>query len=1109
MSDPLTPSEDKISSKSDEIESSKEVNSNIFVQLSNKTLALLNPNKDELSTHYESDDDETEPKGSSYWQLSNIFNGKRNSMSQPSRRRNTDPNKQLRRKSKPLDYASDPSDEQLSAPYIEEHHPEQPDFVRQRRQSGVPDLALIDGEAGPSNQVKKHEEGEITSRNHKFRNYVWKALAMSKINKMFSTSDRKHLQDIGNLGVLVYPSPIFVPYLWARRDYKGYKAPPILFDALKLAITDSHNNENAYNVQTVFRIELEYGDIKWVIKKTGFDFVLLYFSLKQRGDLPFTPRIPSVLHKWFKSFFHRSHIRHELQRTAALERRKQLEYYLIQIIRTLNMHVSYELYEFLELSAISITRDMGWKGKEGYFEKKVERFYKPICSFKNSKWITDWVIVRDSYIAFCSHMSSTTPSDIFLFDRYFNSDKLTLQGFNRVLKFHDRISIENSSRRIELKGDSRKLNEFLESIERVMQSSPWVKQHRFDSYAPIRENSKVKWYIDGKDYFFAVSEAILAAKSEIYIEDWWLSPELYLRRPPSENEEFRLDRLLKRKAEEGIIIYIVVYKEVKYSLPLDSYHTKKTLEGLHTNIRVQRHPDHGPEGTMLWAHHEKIVVVDCRIAFIGGLDLCFGRYDTRTHELADWNPDGDEQPTIWPGQDYSNPRIKDFQNVVDYNTSLVDKSQTPRMPWHDISFGVVGPPARDVARHFVQRWNFIKDEKAFEKEKFSFLTPKGEYVSTRDESKFRGTCDVQLLRSSAYWSSGIKLENSIYNAYCHLIRTSKYFIYIENQFFITTTENDPKYVIKNRIGECIVERIKRAHKSNEKFRVIVIMPLLPSFESDLNSSDAGTIRMVMHWQYMSICRGGKGILEKLSEAGINPEKYISFYSLRGYDQIYDNKNTSEDESLKTKRSLLSLKAKREKPNKERFSKNNSIQLNESNEVENFSDRIGEPAIPSDIKQMDFNKTYFTEQIYVHSKLMIVDDRYVICGSDNKKVDTRMNGKPYQASKFAYTLRSILFKEHLGLLETQDHSSITKSCLPPIKPEILYDLTVEEEKPVTSILDDPASYYPHKKSKYPTKEDLIVMDPLSDEFYNYWKSVAHNNTETYRSVFRCIPDNNGK
>jgi hypothetical protein len=59
----------------------------------------------------------------------------------------------------------------------------------------------------------------------------------------------------------------------------------------------------------------------------------------------------------------------------------------------------------------------------------------------------------------------------------------------------------------------------------------------------------------------------------------------YLRRPPEKNEEFRLDRLLKQKAEEGVMIYIVVYKEVTYALTLDSHHTKFHLQSLHKNIK--------------------------------------------------------------------------------------------------------------------------------------------------------------------------------------------------------------------------------------------------------------------------------------------------------------------------------------------------------------------------------------------------------------------------------------------------------------------------------------------------------------------------------------------
>ena len=43
-------------------------------------------------------------------------------------------------------------------------------------------------------------------------------------------------------------------------------------------------------------------------------------------------------------------------------------------------------------------------------------------------------------------------------------------------------------------------------------------------------------------------------------------------------------------------------------------------------------------------------------------------------------------------------------NVLDF----IDRTVTPRMPWHDIAAVVYGKPARDIARHFIQRWNFTK-----------------------------------------------------------------------------------------------------------------------------------------------------------------------------------------------------------------------------------------------------------------------------------------------------------------------------------------------------------------------------------------------------------------
>ena len=144
MSDTLASNENNNDHKSDKIESSGEDNSNILVQLSNKTLALLNPYKDESASDYE----ESEPKAKkSYWQsiLSNLFG---DTMNQSDGRDNLDSSKQKRprrKRSKPLEHVSGPSEDQLSAPYIEEHRPEQPGVVRRPPETYVEQQQLIEG----------------------------------------------------------------------------------------------------------------------------------------------------------------------------------------------------------------------------------------------------------------------------------------------------------------------------------------------------------------------------------------------------------------------------------------------------------------------------------------------------------------------------------------------------------------------------------------------------------------------------------------------------------------------------------------------------------------------------------------------------------------------------------------------------------------------------------------------------------------------------------------------------------------------------------------------------------------------------------------------------
>lgn len=267
--------------------------------------------------------------------------------------------------------------------------------------------------------------------------------------------------------------------------------------------------------------------------------------------------------------------------------------------------------------------------------------------------------------------------------------------------------------------------------------------HRFQSFAPERDGNKIKWYVDGRDYFHAVSVALERAKETVYIADWWLSPELFLRRPPYFNQKWRLDQTLKRAAERGVKIFVCVYKEVKQALTCNSAHSKHALEALcpegspgHGNIVIMRHPDHNffenaGDMTFYWAHHEKFIVIDYDLAFIGGLDLCFGRWDTRQHPLTDAHPAG-VQNEVYPGQDFNNNRIMDFQSVDDWKQNELSKTEYGRMPWHDVAMGVIGPCVFDIAEHFVLRWNFCKRDKYKRDEEYDWITLTGRTGKNED-----------------------------------------------------------------------------------------------------------------------------------------------------------------------------------------------------------------------------------------------------------------------------------------------------------------------------------------------------------------------------------------
>nr|XP_046148657.1 phospholipase D1-like isoform X1 [Oncorhynchus gorbuscha]XP_046148658.1 phospholipase D1-like isoform X1 [Oncorhynchus gorbuscha] len=902
------------------------------------------------------------------------------------------------------------------------------------------------------------------------------------------------------------------------------------------------------SLPAVFKIEMRHGEFSWVVKRKEKHFLDLHRELLRYKTFMRIP-LPSRSHTVRRHSVRRSEVRamptlprgsgDELAREEQVSsRRKALEDYLNKLLK-MSMYRNYHAtMEFIDVSQLSFIHDLGPKGLEGMVYKRSGGHRIPglnCCGHSKMcyRWSKRWLVVKDSFLLYMKPDSGAI-AFVLLVDKEFcikmdSKDTETRHG----------VRIDSLSRALVLKCSSyRHARWWGQAIEGFVQKhgSAFLTDHRFGSFARQEHNIPAKWYVNGKTYMADVADALEEAEEEIFITDWWLSPEIFMKRPVVEGNRWRLDCILRRKAQQGVRIFVMLYKEVELALGINSEYSKRTLMHLHPNVKVMRHPDHVSSSVYLWAHHEKIIIIDQSVAFVGGIDLAYGRWDDREHRLTDVGSvtrsvaleqaegssfkmataptsssapsngkgatalvvDSGDQPKLkglgrirrtgfsmkrhlqkhglahadsvssvdsseeswtnsvnsqhnliltrgvelrlappiglaqaetvrsmqtgiggvgelvgdtrfWHGKDYCNFVYKDWIQLDKPFDDFIDRHTHPRMPWHDIASVVHGKAARDVARHFIQRWNFCKIMKPkYRSLSYPYLLPKSH--TTAGEIRYQvPNCipaKVQILRSASDWSAGIKYhEESIHNAYVHAIKNSQHYIYIENQFFISCTDN--RHVF-NKIGDAIAERIIQAYKEGKKFRVYVVTPLLPGFEGDINTGGGSAIQAVMHYNYRTMNRGDCSIISQLKrEMDEQWMNYISFCGLRTHAELEGR--------------------------------------------------------------------LVTELVYVHSKMLIADDNTVIIGSanindrsmlgkrdsevaviveDSETVTAVMDGQEYQAGRYALALRLECFRTILGA-----HT----------------DLSID------------------------------VSDPLSDHFYKeIWMTTCARNATIYQKVFRCLP-----
>lgn len=612
-----------------------------------------------------------------------------------------------------------------------------------------------------------------------------------------------------------------------------------------------------------------------------------------------------------------------------------------------------------------------------------------------------------------------------------------------------------------------------------------------EPFAVPRYGNKCTSYISGRDYMKAVADAIRGATNFILIADWQLDYDVELDNRGDPKHLGRLSELLADALQRGVHVRVLCYDSVNLlaylaslvgtSGPPDTHegNTQKSLENLPKakgSIKVMlQNPNTGktwlvgaPNPNIAFSHHQKFVVVDGKITFLGGIDLAYGRWDTpafnvvidpKTHVLNDaYNAQivptrqaTDAEMTLTKGQTNERPGFAPPHYTS--GKKLLDPDTQPREPWNDVAVKIEGAAAFDVYVNFVLRWN-------------SFA---GLYTNTFDGALHvnwlknvvkpvlvdplagYGLCNVQIVRSasSAQLANELKVwrfqeanlinddhvrsdqkrrnimmgarksyagnhQTSIMDAMINCIRAAQACIYIENQFFVSDCGHDIRGTAapaKNQIVAELANAVGQAIYAERAFHVWIVLPEHAEgmLEQEATSAQAW-------WALQGIKHGNNSLINRINATLLAKNK----------------KKWDVDKPM-----------------------NNNADIAAILKIHGMENKWREYLTVLNLRNYgQTKKAVLTEMIYTHSKLLIVDDAVVILGSanindrsllgnndtelaavivDNEEGQMTEMGQGIRCNtrKFARDLRIKLWKKHLGMLIDEATTGVQKEDAPPM------------------------------------------------------------------------------
>jgi phosphatidylserine/phosphatidylglycerophosphate/cardiolipin synthase-like enzyme/uncharacterized membrane protein YdjX (TVP38/TMEM64 family) len=311
--------------------------------------------------------------------------------------------------------------------------------------------------------------------------------------------------------------------------------------------------------------------------------------------------------------------------------------------------------------------------------------------------------------------------------------------------------------------------------------------------------------IDGSAFFPALREAIVQAQRTVFIVGWDLDSRMKLM--PEGAQDGYPDPLCDflhavTASRRHLCIYILAWDfAMLYAFEREWLPVYKMGWRTHRRMRFKQDGKHPLGGS----HHQKIVVVDDRLAFVGGLDLTRSRWDTPAHAPAEplrRDPNGARYP-----------------------------------PFHDVQVMFDGDAAREVGQLVRERWRRAC----------------GRAVAIRARRSARDDVDLWPARTPVDVEDvelGISCTDPAYlgrpgvfhlrTLYLDGIAAARRNIYIENQYFTAGS-----------IGDALRQRLNQAHGPD----LAIVVPRNQS--GWLQEATMGVLRARLHRLLQSADASGR------------------------------------------------------------------------------------------------------------------------------------------------------------------------------------------------------------------------------------------------------------